>query len=322
MSGIAISTPFYLALTKEKNWKKQNDNNFYIYRLNFFLVKNQICGKIFDGEILARHTSIKGQETIIETTIKTKFSFVNMEKLTKSVTSQLELGAEVRTALSASLGINNIPIMSEIKSDISTKTNTKIINSLRKGIELSNISTSEKEVEEKITQKYDKGCAQDVYFIKQYKQCSYDVYLMYVDYLKVNYRSEFFGLRKKRKKIPEFDNGNHKNKIILKKPICTLKVWETLEDGIRAINVDEYKPEIKDPTKVFLEPLKPDNKSFIEIPKYSYENIPTLYQVSNAAFPLKWIKRKGEWTKEDLIKLEEEEFSMNNQWRYGKIKAR
>jgi hypothetical protein len=48
------------------------------------------------------------------------------------------------------------------------------------------------------------------------------------------------------------------------------------------------------------------------------EEPPTLYTLSNIAFPLRWIDRKGPWTREELEKIEWEEAEGSAWWyQYG-----
>jgi hypothetical protein len=48
------------------------------------------------------------------------------------------------------------------------------------------------------------------------------------------------------------------------------------------------------------------------------EKPPTLYTLSNIAFPLRWIDRKGPWTREELEQIEMEEAEGSAWWyQYG-----
>jgi hypothetical protein len=44
------------------------------------------------------------------------------------------------------------------------------------------------------------------------------------------------------------------------------------------------------------------------------EEQPTLYTLSNLAFPLRWIDRKGPWTREELEQIEWEEAEGSAWW--------
>jgi hypothetical protein len=133
----------------------------------------------------------------------------------------------------------------------------------------------------------------------------YDVYFSFIDYLFVSYKNAL-GL-KKRKKDPDVENNRHINKIVLKMPAFSFVAWEQVDNSIWEIPESEYKNEVIDQSKIEIEPIKDTSDCYIPIPEYSYDNIPTLYQIANSAFPLKWQKKSSDWTKEDLRKLDEKE---------------
>jgi hypothetical protein len=127
-----------------------------------------------------------------------------------------------------------------------------------------------------------------------------------MDYLFVDYYKSPLGIWKKREKRPIAETHSHPNKHILKQPAFSMLVWESFNDSVWFVENNEYENKVVDSADVEIVPLT-DRQSFIPIPEYSYQNIPTLYQIANSAFPLSRVKQREEWTREQLVELETKE---------------
>lgn len=146
-----------------------------------------------------------------------------------------------------------------------------------------------------------------------YKPMQSDVYLHYSDYLFAEYRTTMFGLRKKKRNMPRPEGKNHLNRIKVNKSLFTLNYWELLPKSSLIYTDAKYheeKQKIKYPDKVTLNAL---NKP-IHLPLPKDPERPTLYTLSNIAFPLRWIDRKGDWTADDLKRMELDEAEGTAWW--------
>jgi hypothetical protein len=74
---------------------------------------------------------------------------------------------------------------------------------------------------------------------------------------------------------------------------------------------DEYVREVEDPDEITVIRAKRTKRRAVEFPK----TVPTLYQIARATFPEKWIKRKGEWSEEDLMQIELEDARRSPFWK-------
>ncbi len=154
--------------------------------------------------------------------------------------------------------------------------------------------------------------------VSAYQRYAYDIYLSWVDYLRVQYRTTALGLRKKRRKYPPPSSQRHPNWIKFHVPLATAHFWRPLPKSSIVTYEARYENEVKDPEEIDIVP--PEDLLSHHAPR---PDVPTLYQLSNIAFPLKWIHRKGEWTEEELKKIEDEEAVKSAWfWQYGEGKNR
>ena len=82
-----------------------------------------------------------------------------------------------------------------------------------------------------------------------------------------------------------------------------MKYWDLLPKSSLIYSDSHYqreKDKVKNPDKVKLEVL--DKSIHLSLP--SHPERPTLYTLSNIAFPLRWIDRKGDWTIDELKQIE------------------
>ena len=104
----------------------------------------------------------------------------------------------------------------------------------------------------------------------------------------------------------------HVNLIPIHMPLFQLVYWNLEPESSLLYTETEYQ----NLTKV----THPDRVSFHELheplrlPMPARETPPTLYTLSNIAFPLRWIDRKGPWTREELEQIEWEEAEGSAWW--------
>ena len=87
-------------------------------------------------------------------------------------------------------------------------------------------------------------------------------------------------------------------------PLSAIYYWKRLPKSSVLIPATKYKIEVVNPDECEIRPPEDKREYYETVPSK-----PTLYQLSNLAFPLKWIKRpgNGEWTEEQLRRIEEDE---------------
>ena len=77
---------------------------------------------------------------------------------------------------------------------------------------------------------------------------------------------------------------------------------------------EDYKLQVENPDEITIVPFDRKEPRAVNFPK-----VPTLYQITRAAFPKKWKDRNDKnWTEEELLQIEYEEAKDTPWWyRYG-----
>lgn len=301
MQKYTISIPYFKEITKKEQWHSEDNKTFFIMRLNVFVKKSYI-GELFNGEIIGAFSSPRGTRIIEEITLIVKESQTNINKTIETYITENELFASVANELSANLQIPKSALGGSIKTAFSEK-----LRELTETVtHCEVVRTKETEKIHKVTKEFLPDRYEKIYAVKTYKRAKYDIYFSYMDYLFVDYYKSPLGIWKKREKRPVAETHSHPNKHILKQPAFSMLLWESFNDSVWFVEDNEYENKVEDNTSVEIKPL-PDKSSFIPIPEYSYENIPTLYQIANSVFPLSRVKQREGWTREQLTELETKE---------------
>jgi hypothetical protein len=160
------------------------------------------------------------------------------------------------------------------------------------------------------------GAPESQLAVAGYRKYRRDVYLHYIDYLFVEYRRTAFGLRRKKRNLPRPVGTAHINLIPIHIPLFRMFYWNLEPESSLLYTETEYQnlTKVVHPDRVTFEELREP----LRLPMPAREEPPTLYTLSNIAFPLRWIDRKGPWTREELEKIEMEEANGSAWWyQYG-----
>jgi hypothetical protein len=167
-----------------------------------------------------------------------------------------------------------------------------------------------------VRQRIKPGSQELQYAVAGYRRYVQDVFLHYIDYLFVEYRPTAFGLRRKKQNLPRPVGTAHINLIPIHMPLFRMRYWKLEAESSLIFTESEFQNLTK--------AAHLDRATFEELhtpiflPMPAREEPPTLYTLSNIAFPLRWIDRKGPWTREELEKIELEEAQSSAWWfQYG-----
>jgi hypothetical protein len=310
MTTHTLEIPFAVDLTRESAWIQNGSQKFqyFVARLHLIVESSQYGRTTHPGEILATFQTKARSATKTVTTFEKELSFTDIDE---TLCSQI---------MSESFAIG-------ITSEIAAKAQIPLYTlSSKAGASISHIVESTLNIERKVTKaatyrqskrfeiqnEIFPDAAEKIHAVACLRRLRQDVYLHYIDYLFVNYEVSLFGLRKKKINLPRPENGRHVNRVLLNQPLFSILHWELLSESSMLIGDAEYQNaenianmdeiEIIDLERAFQHPLP-----------YRPER-PTLYTLSNIAFPYKWIDRKGEWTREALMKIELEEAEGSLWW--------
>lgn len=301
----SISIPISLALTNERSWEKldRKGTSFFIVRFHFQINERLLNEKHKIGDWIGLYQSTRGmsaQHVESETT-----SMEQIQSL-RSIENHL-LESESLDEVAFEL-VKNLELPQLLKIGLSVK--GEISSRLKKSYATrQEISDSQKVTHThsfEITNHYPSEETDAIVSVPVYRRRASDILLSYIDYLKVDYKRSPLGLRKKAKNSPSVDHPRkHTNRYKIGLPIATAYYWELQKNSSKFMYEKDHKTEVIDPSQIVIcEPVC-DREKVVEFP-----NVPTLYQISKAAFPRKWIWRKSEereWTEEDLKSIELDE---------------
>ncbi|MBN23850.1 MAG: hypothetical protein CL578_02240 [Alteromonadaceae bacterium] len=313
MKRESISIPMSIALTSESSWEKLNEKatSFFVMRFHF-----QLNEKIIDephkvGDWIGLYQSTKGmsaQHVRSETTeVEQVISTHSIEKHFLESEFLSELAVDLVQSF-------EIPKLLRFKSGVKSKVSDTVKKHLEKSVEILDSNKITKTEKLEITNFYPGEETKAIVSVPVYRKRAVEVILSYIDYLKVDYRRSPLGLRKKSDKSPKITNPKkHSNIHKLGLPIARAYFWELQKNSSKFMYEMEHQTEVKDPSQIKI--CEPDEikEKFVEFP-----NVPSLYQIANAAFPRKWIWRKTPeklWTEEELKLIELDEVaSQGNGW--------
>ncbi len=296
-----ISIPFAVDLTEEKSWQvvPRQKYAYCILRLHFLIRQRQVSRDTKHGEIIAtvEAPASAGSIWTYGEEIETAISSVD-ETIEQVLVEEESIQQEIEELVTKL----KVPGFGEASSGLKTEMSKRVKESFTITSRQTQSKTHRDKVKFEIAFHIPEGTSETYYAVKAYKRVAYDVFLSYVDYLFVTYERRVFGILKKRRKWPEPTGRNHPNWVSIKKSIAAIEFWSLLPKGGVVLPKKQYEEEVKEPFEIDVKRL--EGFSAKHMPK---PDVPTLYQVSTAAFPLKWVKRKGAWTEDELRKIEEEE---------------
>ena len=309
MSKKYISIPYAVELTDEKIWDHLDDKDrqFFILRFHFMLESIMTDEPHCNGEKMAVFDNRFGSQEYV--------SSLEIEKedidLVESVNNSL-LESKALTKLASNIaGSASAGGMASLKASINSSIKTELKESFSINYKVNESHKVRKKVTYTIKNNLGPTATTPVVAVPVYQRCACDIYLACIDWLMVDYQKQFFGLRKKLRKKPVIVEPNkHPNRCLYGMPLATAYFWRHLPLSSKLIPENEYTCKVQDADEIEISGPRQDRKRVVEFPK-----VPTLYQIANATFPLKWVKRKGDWTEEELMEIEIEE-SKGTPWWY------
>ena len=299
-----MSVPVAVDLARQKAWTPLNprQSRFFVARFHLMLKHRQLPDPARCGEVVGTYETPKGVTENIVRSINLEANYLHVESsLERSLVE-----SQVMTDLATELGTRIEPgafgsLDTKAKAEIQNRLASSFSKEFR--FEKSVRTRLEKKIE--ITYEVAADTADSLVTVLTYKRSAYDVYLAFVDYLYVDYLSSLFNIRKKRNKKPSYGGGPrhaHPNVVKLYVPLATIEYWKLLPESARMLREAEYTLEVDDPEDIRILPPQDPHTYHVAMPP-----VPSLYQLSNVAFPLHWAKAETQWTEAQLLEIEENE---------------
>ena len=306
-----LTVPFPEDLTKEAGWIQLDRYLYFIARFHLHIEQHQ-TREFAVGDILRTYRTTPHAETEVVKVFEEEVTAVDLRETTRSAALSNDLSQKVSAALS---GATKAPFY-EVSANIGAALEQIIRASVSETVRDSETVSRRQKRSFTIRQTVSPGAQEPQYAVAAYRKYHRDVFLHYIDYLFVEYRPTALGLRKKKRNLPRPVGTAHVNVIPIHSPLFRMSYWNLEAESSLLYTETEYQslPKVPHPDRVEFEQLD----ETIRLPMPAREELPTLYTLSNLAFPLRWIDRMGPWKREELEQIEMEEAQGSAWWyQYG-----
>jgi hypothetical protein len=303
-----LTVPFAEDLTKEAGWIQLNRYLYFIARFHLQIEQSQ-TRDFAVGDILRTYRTTPHSETEVEKVFEEEVTTVDLKETTRTAALSNDRSKKVTATIA---GAVKSPFY-EVSSDLGSALEQTIRASVAESVRSSDTVSRREKRSFTVRQTIKPGAPELQFAVAGYRKYRQDVYLHYIDYLFVEYKPTTFGLRKKKQNLPRPVGTAHINLIPIHMPLFRLYYWKLESESSLLYTETEYQnlTKVAHLDRVTFDELRES----IRLPMPTREELPTLYTLSNIAFPLRWVDRKGAWTREDLEKIEEEE-AVGSAWWY------
>jgi len=306
-----LTVPFGEELTKEAGWIQLNRYLYFIARFHLQIEEKQ-TPDFAVGDVLRTFRTTPHSETEVEKVFEEEVSTVDLRETTRSAALSNDLTQKITVTIA---GAAKSPFY-EVSTNLGAALEQTIRASVSESIRASQTVSRREMRRFRVRQTVKADTPENQLAVAGYRKYRQDVYLHYIDYLFVEYRRTTFGLRRKKRNMPRPVGAAHLNLIPIHIPLFSLFYWKLEAESSLLYTESEYQnlTRVAHLDRVTFAELREP----ITLPMPAREQAPTLYTLSNIAFPLRWIDRKGPWTREELEKIELEEADGSAWWyQYG-----
>ena len=308
---IKLTVPFAEDLTKEAGWIQLDRYLYFIARFHLQIEQNQMRDFAV-GDILRTYRTTPHAETEIVQVFEEEVTTVDLKETTRSAALSTDLSRKIAATIA---GGAKSPLY-EVSGNLSTSLEQVIRSSVSESVRSSATISRRERKSFTVRQTIKAGASDSQVAVAGYRKYRRDIYLHYVDYLFVEYKRTAFGLRRKKRNLPRPVGTAHINIVPMHIPLFRLIYWNLESESSLLYTETEYQnlTKVVHPDRVTFEELREP----FRLPMPAREELPTLYTLSNIAFPLRWIDRKGPWTREELEQIEMNEVEGSAWWyQYG-----
>lgn len=309
-----FSVPFYKELTNPDGWENTCGKNrrYQAVRAIFKISTSQLPGPGKIGRKFSVFGAPEGisQEVFKSVELETEI-FQETRTIEKSIIDSNSM-AKILSSLSASYGDGAFFNMGA-KVDLEASENIK--KSFQSEFHVTNAERKKRKITYHFKNTVEKDSSDPLCGVAVYQECRADLYLLQIDFLKVEYKRSMMGLRKKLIKTPFPDSNKrskHPNIIHIGTPVAELRYWELMPDSSLIIRDSDYKQEVENDSEI---KILPPRKDLQNRPYWQPKGFPSLYQLSRVAFPYRWVDMPStDLSKEQLMKIELGEAETTGWW--------
>lgn len=304
---IKLTIPFAEELTKEAGWTQLDRYLYFIARFHLQIEQNQMRDFAV-GDILRTYRTTPHSETEVVQVFEEEVTTVDLMETTRSAALSNDMRQQVTATIA---GAAKSPFY-EVSGNVGALLEQTVRSSVSESVRSSATVSKRERKTFTVRQLIKPGVPEAQVAVAGYRKYQRAVYLHYIDYLFVAYRRTSFGLRRKRQNLPRPAGMAHINFIPVYMPLFRLTYWNLESESSLLYTETEYRnlTRVSHPDRVAFEELRKP----MRLPMPDREEPPTLYTLSNIAFPLRWIDRKGQSTREELEQIEWNEAEGSAWW--------
>jgi hypothetical protein len=294
-------------LTQEAGWTKLDKYLYCAVRYHLHSDEEQ-TGDFRLGDVLRTFRTTDFTETEIVKTIEAEVTTADLEETTCSVLLDQQLSEKVTGTIR---GGAKSPFY-ELSAEVGTTLEHSIRTSVEQAIKVDRSVSTRRKQSFSVVQRVRPGSKDLQLAVAGYRRYSRKMFLHYIDYLFVEYQATSLGLRRKKRNLPRPEGSLHRNRISINAPLFQMNYWRLETESSLLYTEEEYRqaPKVQHPDRVTFAPLDEE----IRLPLPIRLHRPTLYKLSKIAFPIRWVDRKGPWTRADLEKIEMDEAERSAWW--------
>lgn len=292
-----FSAPLAVPLTHESCWTGCGSKTgpFSIVRFNFIL-QHRPLDKYGYGDAAEHLEGATGSEVTSRHLIRYEYERVTTSSILEEHLDNSEVVSRIQADVTLeSPGLASFGLGSSLEEHLTSafrETRTFEVSEARR-------TTREHEVSVKV----DGGSSPSVHAVA-YRRWSMAVRLNHIDFLTVEYKPRLGGSRVQRCKVPEIldSYSSHTNYRASGLALGEFRYWRPM-GGAEATVVSRARHEAEhvNPLHVGFRAPEVNDRRFYDL--NDFRRTPSLYQISNAAFPLKHEQRHVAWTDESLLRL-------------------
>lgn len=304
----AYSVPIAVVAAHETTWHGCGTDcgPFSLVRWNLLLARRPL-GKYGYGDPVEHQESAPGSQ--VTSTVKLSYEY---ERVTVSSIIEEHLNtSEVATRLQSDQTIS-APELAQLK--LSEGLEERLSNSFRTSRSFQSTEARRVRQEHTVGITINGGSEPSVLAVP-YERWAMSVRLNHIDYLSVEYRPRYGKWRYERCKEPGLLDGtqSHMNWRGSGIALGEFQYWVPAGKA-QATNIarEKHRKSHINPAHVDFLPGDPEDRKFYDLK--AFRGVPSLYKISNAAFPLKHDQRKAAWTDAELLDLPDQEEGSESLW--------
>jgi hypothetical protein len=278
-----FTIPYLTTLKNEGGWSRDpnSEHTYSIVRAHYAVKERQLNEPSKGGEVVGVSTSLKGATQKIIESKEYEYTEVKMRQSVQESLVEEATITEITSSIAASLSAGIAKLSSDLKGSIKTQLKESFKNTFT--IQITESAREKKVKSLEYVVDPDKFQPNErIITAKAYKRHSLDLYLVFVDYLLVEYRRPPLGVRLKRSKRPTPKDNFHPNIIKLDWPLVSMLFWRQVPDSLLLVAEKDYTIEVEDPFDVKIQELTETKRFPVKLPPK-----PSLYEVSESVFPQK-----------------------------------